>query len=110
MLRTKIALILSACITITLITSAYNVVHCRFVPGLGLKINCVLGKLNHLSLYIDNLDFYYNQCAKICDWYHHHMLIRVCALNYEHFLLWWQIKELPKCINLKNLQKIKVFS
>lgn len=96
LLRTKRTLVLPAHINITIIASSYDVVHSWFIPGLGLKIDCVPGRSNHLTLYIDNIGFYYGQCAEICGRYHHHMPIRLCALNYEHFLLWWQTKGLPR--------------
>jgi len=102
LLRTKRTLILPAHINITLITSSYDVVHSWFVPGLGLKIDCVPGRSTHHTLYIDNIGFYYGQCAEICGRYHHHMPIRVCALSYEHFLLWWQTKGLPRMYRSKE--------
>lgn len=107
LLRTKRTLILPAHINITLIASSYDVVHSWFVPGLGLKIDCVPGRSNHLTLYIDNIGFYYGQCAEICGRYHHHMPIRVCALNYEHFLLWWQVKGLPRMYRSNSFMKKK---
>jgi heme/copper-type cytochrome/quinol oxidase subunit 2 len=103
LLRTKRTLVLPAHINITIITSSYDVVHSWFVPGLGLKIDCVPGRSNHLTLYIDNIGFYYGQCAEICGRYHHHMPIRVCALDYNHFLLWWQTKGLPRMYRSKEL-------
>ena len=96
LLRTKRTLVLPVHINITLITNSYDVVHSWFVPGLGIKIDCVPGRSTHHSLYIDNVGFYYGQCAEICGRYHHHMPIRVCALPYEHFVLWWQTKGLPR--------------
>ena len=102
LLRTKRTLIIPAHINITLITSSYDVVHSWFVPGLGLKIDCVPGRSTHHSLYIDNIGFYYGQCAEICGRYHHHMPIRVCALAYEHFMLWWQTKGLPRMYRSKT--------
>ena len=107
LLRTKRTLVLPAHINITIITSSYDVVHSWFVPGLGLKIDCVPGRSNHLTLYIDNVGFYYGQCAEICGRYHHHMPIRVCALNYEHFLLWWQTKGLPRMYRSTEFMKKK---
>lgn len=107
LLRTKRTLVLPAHINITLIASSYDVVHSWFVPGLGLKIDCVPGRSNHLTLYIDNIGFYYGQCAEICGRYHHHMPIRVCALNYEHFLLWWQTKGLPRMYRSTEFMKKK---
>lgn len=105
LLRTKRTLILPAHVNITLITSSYDVVHSWFVPGLGLKIDCVPGRSTHHSLYIDNIGFYYGQCAEICGRYHHHMPIRVCALNYEHFLVWWQTKGMPRLYRSNSFQK-----
>lgn len=107
LLRTKRTLVLPAHINITLITSSYDVVHSWFVPGLGLKIDCVPGRSTHHTLYIDNIGFYYGQCAEICGRYHHHMPIRVCALNYEQFLLWWQTKGLPRMYRSTNFMKKK---
>ena len=96
LLRTKRTLVLPAHINLTLITGSYDVVHSWFVPGLGLKIDCVPGRSTHHSLYIDNIGFYYGQCAEICGRYHHHMPIRICALNFEHFVIWWNHKGLPR--------------
>ena len=107
LLRTKRTLSLPAHINITLITSSYDVVHSWFVPGLGLKIDCVPGRSTHHTLYIDNIGFYYGQCAEICGRYHRHMPIRVCALNYEQFLLWWQTKGLPRMYRSTNFMKKK---
>lgn len=107
LLRTKRTLVLPAHINITLITSSYDVVHSWFVPGLGLKIDCVPGRSTHHTLYIDNIGFYYGQCAEICGRYHHHMPIRVCALNYEHFILWWQTKGLPRMYRSNTFIKNK---
>ncbi len=103
LLRTKRTLILPVHINITLITNSYDVVHSWFVPGLGLKIDCVPGRSTHHSLYIDNVGFYYGQCAEICGRYHHHMPIRVCAIPFEHFILWWQTKGLPRIYRSSKL-------
>lgn len=92
LLRTKRTLVLPAHVNLTLITNSYDVVHSWFVPGLGLKIDCVPGRSTHHTFYIDNIGFYYGQCAEICGRYHHHMPIRLCALPFEHFVVWWQAK------------------
>ena len=108
LLRTKRTLILPVHINLTLITNSYDVVHSWFVPGLGLKIDCVPGRSTHHSLYIDSVGFYYGQCAEICGRYHHHMPIRVCALPFEHFMLWWQTKGLPRTYRSKVLNQNKL--
>lgn len=101
LLRTKKTLVLPAHVNMTLVTNSYDVVHSWFIPGLGIKIDCVPGRSTHHSLYIDNVGFYYGQCAEICGRYHHHMPIRVCALPFEHFLVWWRAKGLPKLLKIK---------
>jgi heme/copper-type cytochrome/quinol oxidase subunit 2 len=107
LLRTRRTLVLPAHINLTLITNSYDVVHSWFVPGLGLKIDCVPGRSTHHSLYIDSIGFYYGQCAEICGRYHHHMPIRVCALSFEHFMLWWQTRGLPRMYRSASFQKSK---
>jgi len=101
LLRTKRTLVLPAHVNLTLITGSYDVVHSWFVPGLGLKMDCVPGRSTHHSLYIDNVGFYYGQCAEICGRYHHHMPIRICALNFEHFIVWWNHKGLARMYRSK---------
>ena len=96
LLRTKRTLVLPAHVNLTLITNSYDVVHSWFVPGLGLKIDCVPGRSTHHTFYIDNIGFYYGQCAEICGRYHHHMPIRLCALPFEHFVVWWQSKGIAR--------------
>ena len=102
LLRTKRTLVLPAHVNITVITNSYDVVHSWFIPGLGLKLDCVPGRSTHHTLYVDNVGFYYGQCAEICGRYHHHMPIRVCAIPFEQFLVWWHVKGLPRTLRLHN--------
>lgn len=101
LLRTTRTLVLPAYTNISIIANSYDVVHSWFIPGLGLKIDCVPGKSTHHSLYIDNVGLYYGQCAEICGRYHHHMPIRICALPFDHFIVWWTAKGLPKALKMK---------
>lgn len=107
LLRTKRTLVLPAHVNLTVITNSYDVVHSWFIPGLGLKLDCVPGRSTHHTFYIDNIGFYYGQCAEICGRYHHHMPIRLCALPYEQFVVWWHIKGLPRLNRLSVIKKNK---
>jgi len=98
MLRTRRTLVLPAHVNITAITNSYDVIHSWFIPGLGLKMDCIPGRATHHTFYIDNVGFYYGQCAEICGRYHHHMPIRICALPFEHFFLLWHTFGLPKLL------------
>lgn len=104
LLRTKRTLVLPAHVNITIITNSYDVVHSWFIPGLGLKLDCVPGRSTHHTFYVDNVGFYYGQCAEICGRYHHHMPIRLCALPFEQFLVWWQKK------GLRRLHRVSLIS
>jgi len=88
LLRTSRTLVVPAHTNITAITNSYDVIHSWFIPGLGLKMDCIPGRSTHHTFYIDNVGFYYGQCAEVCGRYHHHMPIRLCALPFEHFLVW----------------------
>lgn len=105
LLRTKRTLVLPAHVNITVITNSYDVVHSWFVPGLGLKMDCVPGRSTHHTFYIDNIGFYYGQCAEICGRYHHHMPIRLCALPFEHFVVWWKSKGLARMNRTSEIKK-----
>jgi len=105
LLRTKRTLVLPAHVNLTAITNSYDVVHSWFIPGLGLKFDCVPGRTTHHTFFVENVGFYYGQCAEICGRYHHHMPIRVCALPFEHFLVWWNSFGLPKLLYTNNQKK-----
>lgn len=107
LLRTRRTLVLPAHVNLTAITNSYDVVHSWFIPGLGLKMDCVPGRATHHTFYIDNVGFYYGQCAEICGRYHHHMPIRICALPFEHFLIWWQKFGLPKLLFTRNFKRFQ---
>lgn len=98
LLRTKRIVVLPAHVNLTIITNSFDVVHSWFIPGLGLKMDCIPGRSTHHVLHIDHVGFYYGQCAEICGRYHHHMPIRICALPFEHFLVWWHSFGLPKLL------------
>jgi len=105
LLRTKKTLVVPAHANITAITNSYDIVHSWFIPGLGLKMDCVPGRSTHHTFFVDNAGFYYGQCAEICGRYHHHMPIRLCALPFEHFLVWWHSFGLPKLLFTNNQKR-----
>lgn len=107
LLRTKRIVVLPAHVNLTVITNSFDVVHSWFIPGLGLKMDCIPGRSTHHVLHIDHVGFYYGQCAEICGRYHHHMPIRICALPFEHFLVWWHAFALPKLLKSNESKQFK---
>lgn len=108
LLRSRRVLVLPAHVNITVITNSFDIVHSWYIPGLGLKMDCLPGRATHHTMYIDNVGLYYGQCAEICGRYHHHMPIRVCALPFEHFLVWWHTFGLPKFLFPVDKNKISI--
>ena len=94
---------------LSVVTNSFDVIHSWFIPGLGLKMDCVPGRSTHHTLYIDLPGIYYGQCAEICGRFHHHMPIRVCALDLEHYLLWFNHYVLPSIVDL-DLDKVNAKS
>lgn len=92
LLRTNKVLLLPTNVNISIITNSFDVIHSWFIPGLGLKLDCVPGRSTQHTLHIMTPGFYYGQCAEICGRYHHHMPIRICAISTPHFLFWWANK------------------
>jgi heme/copper-type cytochrome/quinol oxidase subunit 2 len=109
LLRTKRTLVLPAHVNITAVTNSYDVVHSWFIPGLGLKMDCIPGRSTHHTFHVDNVGFYYGQCAEVCGRFHHHMPIRICALPYEHFLLWWNTFGLPRLLFTRPKKEFQVY-
>jgi cytochrome c oxidase subunit 2 len=73
-------------------------------------MDCVPGRSTHHSLYIDNIGFYYGQCAEICGRYHHHMPIRLCALPFQHFVVWWKSKGLARLNRTSEINRNRFFA
>ena len=109
LLRTKRTLVLPAHVNLTAITNSYDIVHSWWIPGLGLKMDCIPGRSTHHTFYVDNVGFYYGQCAEICGRFHHHMPIRLCALPFEHFLIWWHSFGLPKLVFTKPKKNYQTY-
>ncbi len=70
-----------------LVTGA-DVIHNWAVPSLGLKIDCVPGKLNQVSLFINREGTFYGQCSELCGVNHGFMPIVVEAVPLEKYLEW----------------------
>lgn len=98
LLRTNRILLLPTNINISIITNSFDVIHSWYIPGLGIKLDCVPGRSTHHNLNIQNVGFYYGQCAEICGRYHHHMPIRICAVSFHQFIVWWSHFGLKKFI------------
>ncbi len=92
LLRSTGSLVLPTRVALRLMTSSEDVTHSWAVPGIGLKIDCVPGRLFYVFNVIMREGTYYGQCSELCGWNHYNMPISVSALPYEHFLVWWELE------------------
>ena len=104
LLRASGALVLPTRSNIRFMGCSDDVTHSWAVPALGIKIDCVPGRLFFFYTNIIREGIYFGQCSELCGWNHYNMPIILYALPLEHFLTWWEI-ELHPLFNKKILNK-----
>jgi len=72
---------------IRLIVTGSDVLHSFAVPSLGLKLDCVPGRLNQVSFIAERPGTFYGQCSEICGVWHGFMPIVVEAVSANDFLV-----------------------
>ena len=107
LLRVTKTFVLPTLTSLNVLTNSYDVVHSWFIPGLGIKFDCVPGKSTHHLLYIEYTGFFYGQCAEICGRYHHHMPIRIYACTLNYFMAWWSHIGFFKALGLNPYTEFK---
>ena len=73
---------------IRLIVTGADVIHSFAVPSLGLKLDCVPGRLNQVSFIAERTGVFYGQCSEICGVWHGFMPIAVESVSSNDFLIW----------------------
>ena len=100
LLRASNALVLPTRSNVRLMACSDDITHSWAVPALGLKMDCVPGRVFCIYLNIIREGIYYGQCSELCGWNHYNMPIVVYALPAEHFVIWWEM-ELHSSFNKK---------
>nr|QNT17931.1 cytochrome c oxidase subunit 2 [Pedicinus badii] len=70
------------------IVTSTDVLHAWTIPSMGVKMDAVPGRLNHVMLYSTKLGSMYGQCSEMCGTLHSFMPIKVCVLTKKQFLHW----------------------
>lgn len=81
LLRVDNKLYLPTNLTIRLLITSNDVLHCWAVPALGVKLDACPGRLNQLFVFIKRPGYYYGQCSEICGINHGFMPINVIGLQ-----------------------------
>ena len=92
LLRSTNALVLPTRVFIRFMSCSEDITHSWAVPGLGIKMDCVPGRLFCLYNTIHREGIYFGQCSELCGLNHYNMPVVVYALPVEHFILWWEIE------------------
>ena len=90
--RTTGAVVLPSRVTVRLMSCSDDITHSWAVPGLGIKIDCVPGRLFCIFTNILRDGVYFGQCSELCGWNHYNMPISVYAIGLKHFILWWELE------------------
>jgi cytochrome c oxidase subunit 2 len=73
---------------VRVIVTAADVLHSWAIPSLGVKADCVPGRLNQTSLFIQRSGVYYGQCSEICGVQHGFMPIVIEAVDLNEYVTW----------------------
>ena len=73
---------------IRIIVTGADVLHSFAVPSLAIKLDCVPGRLNQVSILIERTGTFYGQCSEICGVWHGFMPISIEAVPNDNFLQW----------------------
>lgn len=103
LLSTNNAAVLPSRTLVRLLATAEDVIHSWAIPGLGIKLDCVPGRLYVSFINIIREGVYYGQCSELCGWTHFNMPVVIYSLPIEHFIMWWEFEFHSSYKNKLNL-------
>jgi len=71
---------------IKLLFTSNDVAHCWSIPNLGVKSDCIPGRLNEAVLVLRNLGTFHGYCYELCGTYHGFMPIALKVVSVDEFL------------------------
>ena len=74
--------------TIRVLGTSTDVIHSFAMPSLGVKVDCLPGRLNQTNLLINRSGTFYGQCSELCGAYHSFMPIRLDAVSPNQYVGW----------------------
>nr|YP_011002186.1 cytochrome c oxidase subunit II [Bolbosoma nipponicum]WPN89838.1 cytochrome c oxidase subunit II [Bolbosoma nipponicum] len=72
--------------SVSLSTTSADVIHSWAVPALGVKVDCIPGRLNQITTEILGCGVFYGQCSELCGVLHSFMPIVVEAVSLGDFM------------------------
>jgi cytochrome c oxidase subunit 2 len=71
---------------VRVVVTGADVLHSWAIPSLGIKMDCVPGRLNQTSMVLKREGTYYGQCSEICGVQHGFMPIVIKAVSLEDYI------------------------
>ncbi len=68
------------------IITADDVLHSFALPSLGVKVDAVPGRLNHMGVFVERPGIFYGQCSELCGTNHAFMPIKAICLPYDTYV------------------------
>lgn len=75
-------------VPVRVIITARDVLHRWAVPALGVKVDCIPGRVNRIRMRLPVSGVYYGQCSELCGVGHSIIPIVVEVVNVNAFLKW----------------------
>jgi cytochrome c oxidase subunit 2 len=72
--------------SIRVLCTSNDVIHSFAVPSIGIKADCLPGRLNSLGFIINRESVYYGGCSELCGSLHHAMPIGIKAVPLSSYL------------------------
>ena len=88
-----------------ILATSEDVTHSWAIPSLGIKLDCVPGRLFVSFIHIVREGVYYGQCSELCGWNHYNMPIIMYAIPMEHFIVWWELELHVALVNMAGSLK-----
>jgi heme/copper-type cytochrome/quinol oxidase subunit 2 len=81
LLKTNNPLVVPVGTRIKLVITSDDVIHSFAIPGLGVKMDAVPGRMNTITTYISDVGTYYGQCSELCGAQHAFMPIEIQCVD-----------------------------
>nr|YP_009489700.1 cytochrome c oxidase subunit II [Falcidens halanychi]AWH02135.1 cytochrome c oxidase subunit 2 [Falcidens halanychi] len=88
LLETNNRMVVPMNVSIRLLVTSEDVLHCWTIPSLGVKADAIPGRLNQLNFTVSRPGVFYGQCSEICGANHSFMPIALESVNMNTFLNW----------------------
>jgi cytochrome c oxidase subunit 2 len=71
---------------VDLVVTADDVLHSFALPSLGVKVDAVPGRLNHMGVFVERPGIFHGQCSELCGANHAFMPIKAVCLSYDSYV------------------------